>query len=289
MAISTVGFIGLGAMGLPMARRLLGAGLRLVVQDADPARAALLGDTGYRTARTLADWAEVDCLVTMLPHSGIVESVLLQDGVADALRPGTLVVDMSSSEPLRSSALEKTLQSRGLAYIDAPVSGGVKKAVDGALAIMVGGDKALMEQARPVLEAVGKTLFHVGPAGAGHAAKALNNFVSAAHLVATVEALHAAERFGIDPYVMTDVLNASSGKSATTENKAKQFMLSGTFASGFALKLMTKDVRIANDLIHALSTPSAMADEVLSIWSEASEHCDAQTDHTAMYLLLSGR
>lgn len=285
-----IGFIGLGQMGLPMAQRLADGGFQIVAQDMDANRVQELSDAcpGQVVAATGKEgWGGVDVLITMLPNSAIVEAVLLQGGVASALKHGALVIDMSSSEPLRSSQLEKVLRERGLRFIDAPVSGGVKRAEEAKLAVMVGGDREVFEQARPILEAMGTTIIHVGPAGAGHAAKALNNYVSAAHLVATVEALHAAERFGIDPYVMTDILNASSGRNATSENKAKQFMLNGTFGSGFALKLMTKDVRIADDLIHALKTSSVLADQVLSVWSKAADSADAGTDHTAMYRLLS--
>lgn len=289
MATPVIGFVGLGQMGLPMARRLADGGFRVVAQDMDANRVKELCESHPEqivAATDEAGWGGVDILITMLPNSAIVESVLLQDGVAAELKAGALVIDMSSSEPLRSSQLEKLLRERGLKFLDAPVSGGVKRAEEAKLAVMVGGDRELFERARPILEAMGTTIIHVGPAGAGHAAKALNNYVSAAHLVATVEALHAAEQFGIDPHVMTDILNASSGRNATSENKAKQFMLSGTFGSGFALKLMTKDVRIADDLIHALKTCSVLADQVLAIWSKASESADSATDHTAMYRLL---
>lgn len=289
MMSTVVGFIGLGQMGLPMAKRLVASGIKVVAQDADANRAKLLSESGpelVMAATCNEDFANVDCLISMLPNSAIVEAVLLQSGVASALKPGTLIIDMSSSEPLRTRHLAEALTSQGLTFIDAPVSGGVKRAEEAKLAIMVGGPREHLDRARPVLEAMGSTIIHVGPVGAGHAAKALNNYVSAAHLVATVEALHAAERFGIDPYVMTDILNASSGRNATSEIKAKQFMLSGTFGSGFALKLMTKDVRIADDLIHAMKSSSVMADKVLSIWSDAADTVEASTDHTAMYRLL---
>lgn len=289
MARAVVGFIGLGQMGLPMAQRLVDGGFELVAQDADANRVTEFCEASpdqVVAAGSIEDWARVDILITMLPNSAVVENVLIQSGVAAALKAGAVIIDMSSSEPLRTRQLEKTLRDRGLRFIDAPVSGGVKRATEATLAIMVGGVREAFELARPVLEVMGKTLIHVGPVGAGHAAKALNNYVSAAHLVATVEALHAAETFGIDPYVMTDILNASSGRNATSENKAKQFMLSGSFSSGFALKLMTKDVRIADDLIHALKTSSVLADQVLSIWTKAAESAESAADHTAMYRLL---
>jgi len=283
-----IGFIGLGQMGLPMAARLASNGYPLVVHDADMRRAELLrGDRRNVTmASGLDSWRGVDMLITMLPNSAIVETVLLKDGVATALKHGALVIDMSSSEPLRTRELARQLGSLGAVFIDAPVSGGVKRALEGKLAIMVGGDAQLVQRAQAVLATMGNTIIHVGPAGAGHAAKALNNYVSAAGLVATVEALHAAERFGIDPAVMANVLNNSSGKSNTSENKVRQFMLSGTFASGFALQLMTKDVRIAVNLADALGESAPLAHACLELWEQASNKSDATTDHTAMYQLL---
>jgi len=287
--METVGFIGLGQMGLPMATRLASAGYSLVVQDSDVRRMETLGvgrTDSIRDAKAAGGWGGVDFLITMLPNSAIVEAVLIDGGVAKSLKNGALVIDMSSSEPMRSRELCTKLKAMGLDYIDAPVSGGVKRAAEGSLAIMAGGSAAHIERANELLLCMGSKVFNVGPAGSGHAAKALNNYVSAAGLVATVECLLAAETFGIDPYVMTDVLNASSGRSNTTENKVKQFILNGSFASGFALKLMAKDVRIAHELIHELKTASSLADANRPIWDAAAEKVDASADHTAIYKLM---
>lgn len=290
--IKTVGFIGLGQMGWPMASRLAAAGFALVVQDADPVRMTDFCKQVnglIKVAESDSAWAEVDALITMLPNSKIVEKVLLDSGVARQLRPGTLLIDMSSSEPICTRSLATTLRESGLAFIDAPVSGGVKGAVAGTLAVMVGGEVEDLERARDLLDCIGKNIFHVGQAGAGHAAKALNNYVSAATLLITVEALHAAEEFGIDPLMMTDVLNASSGRSNTTENKVKQFMLSGTYGSGFSLKLMAKDVRIAMNLIEAQRQLAPLGRASLTVWEQGASVADAGTDHTEMYALLSGK
>ena len=190
----------------------------------------------------------------------------MDQGWIDALPAGATVIDMSSSEPVRSRALGAHLAGKGLGYLDAPVSGGVRRAVDGSLAILVGGEAALLARWRPVLDAMGTSVLHIGPAGAGHAAKALNNFVSAAGLLATVEALHVAERFGIAPEAMTDVLNASSGRSNTSENKVKPFMLSGTFASGFSLRLMDKDLGIAGALAESVGYPLGFGRHCIATW-----------------------
>ena len=284
-----IGFIGLGMMGAPMVQCLVNAGFDLYIDDADAARAdALAAQTGAQRL-THDNAAALDALITMLPNSTIVESVLLgggHDGWASRLAKGAVVIDMSSSEPERSRKLGAALEERGLAYLDAPVSGGVKKAKEGTLAILVGGRADVLAQYQPVLEAMGKNILHIGGAGSGHAAKALNNYVSAARLAATVEALLVAQRFGIEPEAMTDVLNASSGRSNTSENKVKQFMLSGTFASGFALQLMNKDLKIAHALAQSVGYPMTLGDTVTAVWSEAAQRSTPATDHTEMYRLL---
>lgn len=286
-----IGFIGLGMMGTPMVQCLVNGGFELYVADADAARTeAIVAQTGAQRLSTETA-GTLDVLITMLPNSAIVECVLLGDGsegVAARLPAGAVVIDMSSSEPERSRKLGAVLEERGLAYLDAPVSGGVKKAKEGTLAILVGGREEVFARCRPVLDAMGKSLLHIGAAGTGHAAKALNNYVSAAGLAAAVEALHVAERFGIAPAVMTDVLNASSGRSNTTENKVKQFMLSGTFASGFALQLMTKDLKIARALAHAVDYPMTLGETCVAMWDEAAQRSTPATDHTEMYRLLPG-
>lgn len=284
-----VGFIGLGMMGTPMTQCLKRAGFPLFLADADAARETALCAELSCTALTAENAASLDVLITMLPNSKIVESVLLGDkgeGWTSRLKPGAIIIDMSSSEPARSRDLAGKLKELGFDYLDAPVSGGVRKAKDGSLAILVGGQADVLAQCRNVLEAMGKSLLHIGPAGSGHAAKALNNYVSAAGLMATVEALHIAERFGIAPEAMADVLNASTGRSNTSENKVKQFMLNGSYASGFALQLMNKDLKIARALSEAVDYPMTFGVHCTDIWDAASQRSTPTTDHTEMYRLL---
>lgn len=285
-----IGFIGLGMMGTPMAQCLGRAGFELFLADADAARTdALVAELGA-TRLDPDNAATLDTLITMLPNSSIVESVLLDGDIqawARLLPEGAVVIDMSSSEPDRSRKLGAALEKLGLHYLDAPVSGGVKKAKDGTLAILAGGVAAVLESRKPVLDAMGKSVLHIGAAGSGHAAKALNNYVSAAGLMATVEALHIAERFGIDPGAMTDVLNASTGRSNTSENKVRQFMLSGSFGSGFALQLMNKDLKIARALSESVGYPMRLGVTCTTIWDEVSQRSTPATDHTEMYRLLA--
>lgn len=282
-----IAFIGLGNMGFPMAVRLAEHGHQVYGQDAlAESTAKFAAATSNSHELTVDHLGEVDVLITMLPNSAIVEAVLLQDGVAEALSAGTLVLDMSSSEPTRSRELGATLAAKGLRYADAPVSGGVKGAAEGTLAIMTGGDARDLADATDLFSVMGRSVIHVGPTGAGHAAKALNNLVSAASVAVTVEALHVAERFGIEGDKFVEVLNASSGRSNTSENKVKQFMLSGTFASGFPIGLMTKDVNIAMNLAEELAVPVHLSAEVAALWRSVSDSGHAGHDHTLLYELI---
>ncbi|MFZ2648975.1 MAG: NAD(P)-dependent oxidoreductase, partial [Burkholderiaceae bacterium] len=181
------------------------------------------------------------------------------------------------------------LAESGIAFVDAPVSGGVKRAVEASLSIMIGGESPAVESVRPILQALGKTLVHVGGAGAGHAVKALNNYVSAAGLLAVCEALVAAEKFGIHPRLVNQVLNASTGKNNTTENKVENFMLPQKFNSGFALALMRKDLQTAQRFIERMATPHGLAERVLQTWEQAEAGLETGADHTAMYKFLRDR
>ena len=298
---ASVGFVGLGQMGYPMARNLARAGFRLHVADANPAalqRFAAEVDCDI-PADLRALGAACEVVITMLPNGKVVREVMLgaasrDNGngsdatadsgsvIADGLASGSLLIDMSSSSPTGTAELGATLAKRGIGCIDAPVSGGVKKALDGSLAIMVGGEPALLDRARPVLDAMGKQIFATGPLGSGHAMKALNNYVSAAGLAAAIEAVLAGNRFGIDPEVVVRVLNASTGRNNSTENKFSQLILSRAFNGGFSLGLMVKDLRTALEVASATGTPSPLGEVCLDLWSRAEQELGGQVDHTAV-------
>ncbi len=268
----TVAFVGLGQMGRPMAANLEKAGFALRSYDLN----------GAGNCASVAEAARgADMLITMLPDGNAVREVVAQ--ALPALAAGAIVLDMSSSDPMGTRALGETLAAKSVGLVDAPVSGGVKKALDASLAIMAGGEAALVERVRPLLEKLGARIFLTGPLGSGHAMKALNNYVSAAGLLATVEALAIGARFGLDPGVMTDILNASTGRNNTTEVKVKQFMLSGTYASGFSVGLMAKDLATAAGLADALGARAPFARECAQRWREAASALGALADHTAMH------
>ncbi len=286
-----VAFIGLGKMGQPMVRRLLGAGHRVTGQDLSAAAVAALNEQpGFRSAASAIDAATgAQVIILMLPDSHAVDTLLWDTGMAASLQPGQLLLDMGSSDPVRSRDNAARLAQSGIAFVDAPVSGGVKRAIDGSLAIMMGGEADAVEQVRPLLQAMGKTLVHVGAAGAGHAVKALNNYVSASGLLAVCEALTAAEAFGVDPHKVNQVFNASTGRNNTTDVKVETFMLSGAFNSGFALALMRKDLQTAQAFIDRMGTEDGFAQACLNVWKQAEEGLDPGADHTAMYRFIRGR
>ena len=290
-----IGFIGIGAMGTPMAGNLAKAGFDIIVFDTDAARvAALAAQHKVEVAKDLADLGRrCNTIITMLPDGKIVRRVLcgendgFGDCVGEGLQKGSTVIDMSSSSPVGTREVGDLLKSRGIRMIDAPVSGGVKRAVTGELAIMVGGEAATLEACRPVLEKLGTQIFHAGPLGAGHAIKALNNYVSAAGLVAACEAVIIGQRFGLDPEKVTDILNASTGMNNTTKVKVKQFMLSGAFNAGFSVGLMAKDLRTALEIARAAHGPEGMAAHTVAMWNAAEQALGPGADHTAMFKFLN--
>ncbi|MGE8941089.1 NAD(P)-dependent oxidoreductase [Leptospira interrogans] len=287
MAIdSRVGFVGIGNMGAPMVRCLAKAGFSILIHDTRTEATAQFSD-GAPNIRVAANAAEIGAqcgiVITMLPDSKVVRAAVLGDGgFAAAMPSGGLVIDMSSSFPLETQKLGEELSVRGIGLIDAPVSGGVPKAVAGTLAIMAGGDAALIDRAEPVLKAMGQ-IHRTGPLGSGHAMKALNNYVSAAGLIAACEALVIGQKFGLDGSVITQVLNASTGRNNTTENKVERYMLNGRYDSGFALALMEKDVGMAQALAERLSIPAEELELVGGILTKALAKLGQGADHTAIY------
>jgi len=281
-------FIGLGMMGHPMALRLIQAQYPVFVHDANVETVKnYCNKTAAKRLLPSEDLSSIDVVITMLPDSEIVEGVVLgvdnSPGIAPKLKPGTVIVDMSSSEPIRSKALGANLKNMDLIYLDAPVSGGVRRAIDGSLAIMVGGTPEAFVEVKPILENLGKNIFHVGDPGSGHAIKALNNYLSAITTLSVAEALIIGKRFGLDPNKMVDVFNSSSGKSNATENKAKQFMLSGAFDAGFTAKLMLKDITMANQLGSAVNSSMELGEASLNAWRNAIKFLGSDDDHTAVY------
>ncbi|MBN9028731.1 MAG: hydroxyacid oxidoreductase [Rhizobiales bacterium 63-7] len=280
-----IGFIGLGAMGAPMARNVAAGGYALTVLDADAGTTRkVAADIGATPAASAAEvGARSDIVVTMLPTSRIVETVLFgADGLAASLKPGSIVVEMSSGAPSRTREIAERLAALDIALVDAPVSGGVPRAKTGDLAIMLGGEAATLETIRPLVARMGSTLTVVGGVGAAHAMKALNNLVSAGGFLIGIEALLIGSRFGLSPETMVDVLNASTGMNNSTQKKFKQFVLSRRFDAGFGLDLMVKDLGIALDVASETDTTTPFSSLCLELWSAAQKTLGTGQDHTAV-------
>lgn len=279
---SPVGFIGLGNMGWLMARNLRQAGREVVVHDLDTERGArFVEEFGGLAAAAPADFAPVGVLVTMLPDGRAVSQALLDGGVAAALGTGAVIVDMSSSNPLDTHALGPKLEEFGVALIDAPVSGGIARADSGELTLMVGGDDdAAFARAEPVLNVLGGRIFRTGQLGSGHAMKALNNFCGAAAYTALAEALAIGQQFGLSGEVMIDVINNSTGRSFNSEVVFEHEVLSGRYATNFALALLTKDVGIAASLAESSQLETPVCKLVSQRWAQALEALGQGRDHS---------
>ncbi len=272
-------------MGRPMAGHIARAGHSLTVSDLDAAAAQrLASEVTVRIATGPEDFRGMDVIVTMLPTGAIVREVLVgARGVCAELSRGALVLDMSSSEPDGTRELGAMLADLGISLVDAPVSGGVPRATDASLTIMMGGDGEAIARARPVLELLGKRLFQVGGPGAGHAMKALNNYVSAAAFEATSEALLIGQRFGIDPMQLIDILNVSTGRTFHSELSMKDHVIGGRYAAGFLLALAAKDVRIAAGLAASLKMQAPMLALSAAQMSAASQALGPKADVTEAF------
>jgi 3-hydroxyisobutyrate dehydrogenase len=266
-----------------MSANIARAGYDVVGLDADPDVAQRgAGEHGQTAASGAGDFADVDVVVTMLPNGAIVRQAILDGGIADALPDGAVVIDMSSAEPTATLALAPELEARGVALVDAPVSGAKPKAIDGTLTIMLGGDdEAAIEKATPVIETMSANIFRTGKLGTGHAMKALNNYVGGAAFVATCEALIVGTKFGLDPAVMVDIINVSTGRNFSTMMAAPNEILPRRFGSGFSLALFTKDIGIAAGLAEDMEVDAPMSRLAHERMRGALEQLDDVVDHTA--------
>jgi 3-hydroxyisobutyrate dehydrogenase len=277
---TSIGFVGLGNMGAVMSARLVAAGFTVHGHDISAGARAALADAGGLAHDNLGDAVrDASLVILMLPSSNAVEAVVRDPQFTPAA--GTTVIDMSSSEPSRTQALAAELGQREITLVDAPVSGGVAGARAGRLTIMVGADATAVDRLRPVFEPLGNPV-SVGGVGAGHAVKALNNLLSATHLLSTAEVMAAGQRFGLDPRVMIDVFNRSSGQSRSTSSKWPEFVLPGTFNSGFALALMVKDMRIALGLADQVGAADRLSRSSLEVWAAAAEALPPTADQTEL-------
>jgi len=279
MKISKVGFVGLGAMGSVMSPLLVKAGYQVFGYDII---ANIDVSSGVKQLDTLDDFAQFDAIIFMLPNGKIVSQVVTK---LLEINTKSILIDMSSSDPRETKKLGKTIETKGLKFLDAPVSGGVSRAKTGDLMIMAGGKEQDLEEVKDLLSVMGTVQF-AGPLGSGHAIKALNNYVSAAGLIASFEALATARSFGIQPENFLKIINGATGKNNTTEVKLDKFVVSEQFNSGFALDLMVKDVSIAHNLIKDLSSDNPLSSDVYNYLSKSLDLLGDNPDHTEVYKVI---
>jgi 2-hydroxy-3-oxopropionate reductase len=291
--MTTVGFIGLGIMGGPMAANLVKAGFEVVGHNRSPDPVRRLVDAGGRGAASVAEAvASADVVVTMVPDSPDVEAVALgADGVYASARPGTLHVDMSTIRPDVARRLAEAGRERGLRVLDAPVSGGEQAAREGTLSVMVGGEPADVADARPVLDAVGGTVVHVGPAGAGQTVKAANQLIVGGTLELVAEALVFLEASGVDTGAAVEVLAGGLAGSAVLDRKAPA-MLARDFTPGFRVELHHKDMGIVTAAAREAGVVIPLGAVVAQLLASLRAQGDGGLDHGALLTLverLSGR
>jgi 3-hydroxyisobutyrate dehydrogenase len=289
-----VGFIGVGAMGRPMAANLIKKGFTVTAYDASAEALAAIVTLGAAKAGSSADAARVsDVVITILPSSAnVVAAYLGEGGVLEGAAAGRLCVDMSTIDPATSRLVAATASQRGLRFIDAPVSGGVPRAEDGTLAIMVGGDGTDVDEARPVLAAMGATIIHVGPVGSGEVAKLCNNLIAGVAAVAVSEAFRIAEGFGVDPKVLTDAISKSSGNTFVMEHMhpvpglVAAAPANRDYAPGFTTDLMAKDLGLAVNAARELRVPVVVAPAAQQVLRLASSHGYGRKDFSSVYEFL---
>jgi 3-hydroxyisobutyrate dehydrogenase len=289
-----IAFIGTGTMGGPMLANLVKKGFVVTAYDIVPAALESAVQAGATKAGSSADAARgADLVVTMLPSSSHVERVYLgAGGVLEGVASGKLCVDMSTIDPAVSRRVAEALRAKGIRFIDAPVSGGVPKAIDGTLAIMIGGDARDVEEARPALAAMGANIIHVGPVGAGEVAKICNNLIAGVAAVAVSEAFRIAEAFGVDHKVLTDVISKSSGNTWVMEaahpvpGMVPRAASSRDYEGGFMTDLMAKDLGLAVNAARELRIPVVVSPAAQQVLRLASSHGYGRKDFTAIYQFL---
>jgi 2-hydroxy-3-oxopropionate reductase len=282
-----IGFIGLGIMGRPMALNLLEAGFGLVVHSRSPEPVDELVTAGAERGANPADVASrSDVVITMLPDTPDVELVLLGErGVVGGLPAGSLVIDMSTIRPLAATNFAEAFERRNISMLDAPVSGGQRGAIEGTLSIMVGGSATAFERGRPILEAMGSNIVHVGPAGAGQVAKACNQLVVAATIQAVAEALLLAKKAGVDPAKVREALLGGFAGSKILEVHGQR-MLAGDFTPGFRSVLHRKDARIVRQTAEELGSPVPLFEIAAEALERLVEVGRGDLDHAALVTLL---
>lgn len=281
--IKKIGFIGVGNMGNPMAGQLVKKGFDVTAFDIrEAAMHAFAAEHGGKTAATHADAGHgADAVVFMVPSDTVVREVLFDDKLAAALARGTLVIDMSSSDPRGTVAIGKELAARGIGYVDAPVMGGVIFAKDATLDIMVGGEPALIERAMPLFNALGRQVYRCGPLGSGHALKSLTNYINACALINVIEAMTIGKKFGIDTQVMVDAITAMCAtRNHPLQKKIVPHVMTRKYGTGMAMQFIAKDVKIAVETAKSIGAAVPLGEKTAELWAAACEKLGGTRDQT---------
>jgi 3-hydroxyisobutyrate dehydrogenase-like beta-hydroxyacid dehydrogenase len=286
--LSKIGFVGVGKTGSCMVAHLLKGGHQVTVYDINTQAVKELQETGAERATSVFELGSSnEIVILMLPHSQVVEEVICGPyGLLTAMEAGNLIVDMSSSYALSTRKMAKELEFKGISLVDAPVSGGVKGAREGSLTIMVGGKEQDVRKVLPILQCMGKLVKHVGEIGSGHALNAINNYLSAASLYATTEAMALAKKLGLNLSVALETINQSSGQSFSTHYKFPTFVLPREFHSGFSLDLLLKDVKMTIAMAKELRVPMLQGEVVERIYELAANNGEPGQDHTEIVMFL---
>lgn len=277
-----IGMIGLGIMGKPMAKNLLKAGYDLTVSDLNPSSVEELVACGAKSADNAEIGQNCDLVLTMVPNSPQVKAVMLgEDGVASHMKPGSVFIDMSSINPVASKEIAAALAEKGIEMLDAPVSGGEPKAIDGTLSFMVGGKQEIFDKHKPILEAMGTSVVRCGDVGAGNTTKLANQIIVACNIQAVAEALVLAQKAGVDPQLVFDAIRGGLAGSTVMNSKAPM-MIAGIDKPGFKVDLHIKDLNNALDCAHTVGAPVPMTAAVQEILQWLHSHDGGQKDHSAI-------
>ncbi len=283
MNATSVGFIGTGVMGAPMARNLQKAGFSLHIYARRPERVKEMTDAGAILHSSAAELAKnVDVTVTCLPADAEIEEVVLDpEGWLSGAPSHSVLVDTTTATPKTIVRVDEICKSKGIEVLDAPISGGVRGAREASLTFMVGGEASVLERCRPVFEAMGKTIFHVGPVGAGKSMKLLNQVMLAANTWAACEAAVLAKKAGVDLEMMQNVVSKSSGQSFTFDFRMPQFIMKGDFSPGFKTSLQIKDLNLALQMGDELEVPMLVSGMVYQAFRACAGAGNAELDISA--------
>ncbi len=289
--MTRVSFLGLGAIGEPMAQHLARDPFELTVWNRTAAKAEKFArDRGVLAAASPAAAANADVVISCLPSSREVAALLDgETGLLAGIKNGSLFIDCTSGDPATSREIAWRLNERGVAFVDAPVSGGVKGAVAGSLTVMCGGDDASVERARPVLGTFGAKIIHCGPVGSGHAVKAMNQALLAVHIWSAGEALASLAKLGVDTRLALEVINGSSGRSNTSENLFPERVIGRAFPRTFKLALLDKDVAIAADIAREEGIESPFIELAARLFSQAHAELGDEADHVEAVRVIETR